>query len=258
MYACNALETKFLNIMRGVTLTAPSALYIGLYLSNPGETGEGVEITYTGYERQPITFSSPAAESGGLGVKNDTEISFAMAQADAGTVTHIGISDSKIGGEMLLYGKLTDDLIVSASEMPVILAGEIVYYLTGNLSNAYKTKFLNILRGQSITGCTPHLTLWSGNPESGGSELAGANYARVPVAFSAPAEAESGQMMSQNSAAVIFNRPTTPWGLWSYTAFYDAITGGEPVWVQEKLPAKEIKRGYMPKVDAGDIKVAIN
>ena len=93
MYACNTLETKFLNIMRGVTLTAPSALYIGLYLSNPGETGEGVEITYTGYERQLITFSAPAAESGGLGVKNDTEISFAMAQADAGTVTHIGISD---------------------------------------------------------------------------------------------------------------------------------------------------------------------
>lgn len=258
MYARNYFEEKILNIMRGVALTSPGTFYISLLLSNPGEADAGVEITYAGYERQAVTFTAPAPESGGIGVKNDAEISFPKAEADAGTVTHIGIYDSKVGGNMWLYGKLTDDLVVSAGEMPVILPGEVVYYATGNLSRAYKAKLLNVFRGQSIPGCSPYLSLWTGSPEDGGSELSGANYTRAAVTFAAPAESDSGQMMTSNSAAVNFNRPTTAWGLWSYSAVCDAETAGEPIWLQEKLPAKEIKRGYMPKVETGEVKVAIN
>ena len=39
MYATNYFETGILNVMKGITLTAPSQLFIGLFISNPTETG---------------------------------------------------------------------------------------------------------------------------------------------------------------------------------------------------------------------------
>ena len=44
MYATNYLERSFLNILKNITFTAPEEVYIGLYLTNPGEEGMGTEI----------------------------------------------------------------------------------------------------------------------------------------------------------------------------------------------------------------------
>ena len=94
--------------------------------------------------------------------------------------------------------------------------------------------------------------------EETGSELAGDNYARVALTFSAPSEQASGQMLVQNSLAVSFNRPSTPWGVWTYSAIYSAATGGEPVYLQELTEAITIKKGYMPTIDVGALKVGLN
>lgn len=258
MYATNEMERKFLETMRGVNLPANSSFFIGLFLSNPGEAGAGVEITYPGYERKPITFTPPAEQSGGIGIKNDKKIDFPESDADAGTVTHIGIFDSRVGGTMLLYGQLTEELPVQAKQTPVLLEGEVIYYMLGNLTNAYKTKFLNYFRGQPISGFTTHCSLFNGDPEDGGGELSGDNYARVPIAFDAPTESASGQMEMASTGDIAFNRPTSAWGTWTYTVFYDALTSGNPAWKQ-KLPEEQpLMRGYMPWIKASEIKVAIN
>lgn len=259
MYATNYLETAILNVLKGVTFTAPSQVYIGLYINNPTETGtSGVELSYAGYERMPITFSEPADESGGIGIKNDSQITFATSSISAGTVTYIGIHDSKVAGNMLAYGKLTDALVVSENEAPVLLPQEVGYFFNQNLSKSFKKKVLNIFRGQNLAGANPHFALFNGNPDSGGAELSGANYARVPLTFSSPEESESGQMVASNTNQVNFNRPTTAWGTWNYSAIYDALSNGEPIWVNVKAPAKEIKKGYMPTIAEGAIRVAIN
>jgi hypothetical protein len=47
MYATNYFETKILNIFSGTPCVAPSGLYVGLFLSNPTETGvAGTEVSY--------------------------------------------------------------------------------------------------------------------------------------------------------------------------------------------------------------------
>jgi len=259
MYATDYLEENFLNVMKGITFTAPANLYLGLYLSNPSETGTaGTEVIYPGYARKLVTFSAPAAESGGIGIKNESQIGFATSPANVGTVTHIGVSNSISGGNMLAYGELTEPLEISMGDAPVLLAGEIVFYLTGNLSNAYKTKFLNVFRKTNMTGISTYFALYSGNPEAGGSELSGANYARVPVTFSASTELASGQRQIENSTAAQFSRPSTNWGTWVYSALTDAVSGGSPVWVQARTPNKAIMKGYMPVVAAGNLRVAIN
>ena len=259
MYASNYLETAVLNTMRGQTFTAPSSVYVALYLSDPGETGTGgTEVSYAGYQRQSIMFSEPASEAGGIGFKNLSQITFPTPEQAAGTIQWIGIMDSQVGGNQLCRAELTEPLNIGSGEPPVFLAGDIVFYLTGNFSTAYKTRILNVFRGTSLTGFTPYFALYNGNPESGGAELSGDNYSRVALTFASPAEQESGQLMIENSAPASFNRPTTDWGVWSYSAIYNSTSSGEPVMFVQRTQQKEIKRGYMPTIASGAIKIGLN
>lgn len=259
MYACDYLEAGFLNVLRGVTFTAPAKCYLALFLNDPGESGSaGTEIGYPGYARKEIEFSEPASAGSGIGIKNLADITFATPQEPAGTITHIGIMNSLVGGNTLARGELTESLIIGANEPPVFLAGDVEFYLTGNLSAAYKARLLNVFRGISITGVTPHFSLWNGSPEAVGSELAGDNYARVPLVFGAPAEQASGQLMAETAQAASFNRPSTAWGLWSYSAIFNAASGGEPIYLQQLPEEIPIKKGYMPIMEQGAVKVGIN
>jgi hypothetical protein len=259
MYACDYLENGILNALRGVTFAAPAKCYLALYLNDPGESGTaGTEVSYTGYKRMEIDFSAPADSNGGIGVQNLTDITFPTPVSAAGTITHIGVMDSLTGGNMLARGELVEPLIIGAEEPPVFLAGDVLFYLTGNLSKAWKTKVLNILRGNSIQGITPYFSLWNGSPESSGSELSGDNYQRVPLTFGAPTEQTSGQIIARSSQAAAFPRPSTAWGTWTYSALYSAETSGEPVYIKPLTESVELKRGYMPTIAEGAVEVGIN
>lgn len=259
LYATNYFETAILNAMRGTTYSVPSTVYIGLFLSNPGETGAATsEISYTGYARQPISFSVPAQDGTAMRIQNSAQVTFPESSTDAGTVTYVGIMDSLTGGNMLVYGQLTDELVVYSGYAPVLLAGEVEYYLSGDMTNDMKTKVLNCLRGQNLTGFDCYFALFNGNPENGGSELSGDNYARVSLAMSAPAQAESGQAFIQNSSAANFPRPSDSWGIYSYSAIMNAANGGQPVWIKQVSPSREIKKGYMPIIGAGNVRLSIN
>lgn len=259
MYACDYLETGFLNVLRGVTFAAPTKCYLALFLNDPGESGaQGTEISYAGYARMEIVFSDPAATNGGIGIQNLSDITFAAPADAAGTVTHIGIMDSLVGGNMLARSELTESLVIGANEPPVFLAGDVLFYLTGNMSNAYKKRLLNVFRGISITGVSPCFSLWNGSPEQAGSELAGDNYARAPISFSAPSEQASGQLIVSNSTSTTFNRPSTAWGIWTFSAIYSAASGGEPIYIQALTEPVEVKKGYMPTIEPGALKVGLN
>lgn len=259
MYACDYLENGILNALRGVTFPAPAKCYLALYLNDPGESGlDGTEISYTGYKRMELDFSVPADSNGGTGIQNLTDITFPTPTAAVGTITHVGVLDSLSGGNMLSRGELVEPLVIGAGEPPVFLAGDVVFYLTGNLSKAWKTKVLGLFRGTSLQGITPYFSLWNGSPESSGAELAGDNYQRVPLTFSAPAEQASGQLIARNANPAAFPRPSTAWGTWSWSAIYSAETNGEPVCIKALTEAVELKRGYMPTIAAGAVEVGIN
>ena len=259
MYACDYFENGILNTLRGVTFAAPSRCYLALYLNDPGESGTaGTEVSYEGYKRMEIDFSAPADVSGGTGIQNMAEITFPTPAAAVGTITHIGVMDSQSGGNMLARGELIEPLTIGASEPPVFLAGDLMLYLSGNLSKAFKTKCLNVLRGQTLNGIAPYLSLWNGSPESSGSELAGDNYARMELTFGAPSEQTSGQVLIASASAVRFPRPTTNWGTWTHTAVYTAASGGEPVCVFQLTEALELKRGYAPTFPTGTVEIGLN
>lgn len=259
MYATDYFETKFLNVLRGTPFSAPSALYIGLYLSSPCESGTGgIEASYTGYERVAITFDAPTDMNNGKGTKNSTVLTFALAPSDSGTVTHIGISDAKTGGNMLLYGKLTDSLTIKANEAPTIQKGEIIYYLNGNLSSTYKKNLINVLRGTSIPSARPYIALFSGSPEVASNEFNADNYEREEATFSAPAGNVSGRMLIQTTNNIAFNVPSSDWGNLTNFAIMDDNTGGCPIYIGTISPSKEVKKGFNVQILAGNLKASID
>lgn len=258
MFATNLLEERILNTFLGVTAQAPTALYVGLYLNNPSETGQaGTEVSYTGYERQPIAFSTPGTLNGGIGIQNTTDITFAKSPIAVGTATHIGVHDSVTGGNMLLYGDFTESIQIDADEAPVIVGGQAQWWLTGQASNAFKTKCMNYLHGQDLLGFTPYYAMYSGNPEQGAAELTGANYARVPVTFTAPEEQVGGQAMIRNSERFATERATESWGTLVFAAIMDSQTVGSSVYYNQKTP-KEIRTGLMVIYDVNQLSISVN
>lgn len=259
MNATDYLESGFLNVLRGQTFAAPANIYLGLFLSSPGENGEaGTEVSYSGYARQVVAFSVPAASGAAVSIQSLAQMTFPKAQTAGGTAMHVGLFDSLSGGNCLAYGALSEGITIALGESPVVLAGDIKLSLAGQLSVAYKTALLNLFRGISITGVSPYLSLWNGNPEDAGAEMAGGSYARVAVTFSAPTAADSGQMVLEAAAGATFPRPTASWGTWAYTALMDAAADGAPICIVQEASAAEIKSGYRPTFEAADIRVALN
>lgn len=258
MYATNYFETAILNACRGIDITAPKQMYLALFLTNPNEDGAGTEVEYEGYKRLAINFSEPAVDANGVTIKNSEILTFATAPVDVGNVTHIGIMDSLTGGNMWAYSEPVDPLEVKANVAPVFTEGTLSFTFVGNMSDIYKTKFLNCLRGENVTGVQLYAALLSGDPASGGAELSGENYERMLVEMSAPVEGENGEAKISNNSTVAFPRPSGNWGRWTHTAFYDAKTAGGFVWKQEEATAWDIKTGRMPLMEAGAIEVSVN
>ena len=126
MYATNYFENAMLNLMRGASITAPSTMYLALFFCPPGDSGtEGQEITYSGYARQAVTFSAPAASGSGLVIENTALISFPEASTSAGNVTYVAVYDSLTSGNMYLWGQLDTPLAVQTGVSPVFRAGSV-------------------------------------------------------------------------------------------------------------------------------------
>ncbi len=258
MNATDYLESSFLNVLRGESLTAPSNVYLGLFLTSPSETGKGTEAAYGGYSRQQIQFGDPAVSGKTVSIQSTAQVTFPKATTAGGTAQHVGVFDSLAGGNCLAYGALSEGITIGMGESPVVLAGDIKLSLSGQLSTEYKKKLLNVFRGTTIAGATPHIALWNEHPEDSGSEPSGGDYARVPVTFSSPSPSDSGQTILEASVSVTFPRPTAEWGQWKYTSLQDAETGGHPIYIVQEATPTVIKKGYRPTFDATDIRVALN
>ncbi len=259
MYATNYLETAFLNTLRGQNLVAPSKVYLGLYLYSPGEEGTGIEVNYSSYQRQEIDFSAPITTGTTTEISTSKDIKFAETKDQLGTITHIGISDSLTGGNILAYGELTEVLSVTIGESPAIFKNDLKIYMTGadGLSKLYREKLLNVFRGQNIQSFIPHIALFTGDVDNGGIELAGDTYARLQAEFTAPEQTESGQAVIKNTTRLQFNKPTTNWGIWGCTVVMDSSVNGQAVFKKSR-ELKELKKGHVPYFEEKAIQLLIN
>lgn len=252
-------ETQVLKLFNGTQFTGFSNVYLTLSSQNPKEDGSGLlEPGYQGYKRMPIAFTPPAPLNNSIGIMNLSEIKFPEANVSGTTCEYIALYDSASGGNMLIYSPINGSgVAIEANKQPTLRVNEAKFWITGNLTDTFKTWILNTLNGQNILGFSPYATLYSGEPDNGGVELSGGNFARASIAFGNPTETANGQKNISNVAIVEYPVASQDIGAYNVDAVMSAQNSGQCL--TYVLGANdEYKRNDMSWYDIGDIVISIN
>lgn len=105
------------------SVTRPTAWYIGLFTSDPTDTGSaGTEVsTGTGYARTSVTFSVT-----GDTATNTAAVEFPAASGgNWGTITHIGVMTASSGGDMIVHSALTTAKAINDGDVFRIPTGDL-------------------------------------------------------------------------------------------------------------------------------------
>ena len=119
----NYLENKLLDhVLRNVSYTSPTTVYVGLYTSNPADDNSGTEVSGGSYARQILSVTTATA---GV-VTSSADVTFPQATGNWGTITHIGLLDALTSGNLLMHTPLTTSKLIET--------GDILKVPTGNLT----------------------------------------------------------------------------------------------------------------------------
>ena len=123
------LEVELIkHIFRTGSYTKPTALYMALFTAAPSDSGGGTEVTggsYARINRAPLD-ANWAATSGTDGLTdNVASIDFAVATANWGTITHMGIFDASTAGNLLFHGALTASKVINTNDQFKFAIGDL-------------------------------------------------------------------------------------------------------------------------------------
>jgi hypothetical protein len=118
----NYLEDKLLDhVLRNVSYTSPTTVYVGLYTSDPQDDNSGTEVSGGSYARQILNVTTA---SGGV-VTSDADITFPQATGNWGTITHIGLLDALTSGNLLMHTPLTTSKTIETGDILKIPVGNL-------------------------------------------------------------------------------------------------------------------------------------
>jgi hypothetical protein len=123
MSLTNAFETSTLKyLLTTDSVTRPTAWYIGLFTSDPTDTGAaGTEVSGNGYTRKVAAFTVT-----GDTASNSASIEFPAASGgNWGTVGWIGIMDASSGGNMIIHSALTAAKAINDGDVFRIPTGDL-------------------------------------------------------------------------------------------------------------------------------------
>ena len=124
MSLTNAFETHTLQyLLTTDSVTRPTSWYIGLFTSDPTDTGSaGTEVaTGTGYARTAVTFTVT-----GDTASNSAAVEFPAASGgNWGTVSHIGVMDASTGGNMIVHAALDTAKAINDGDVFRIPTGDL-------------------------------------------------------------------------------------------------------------------------------------
>jgi len=132
MPASNYVNTNSLKawLQGTVSITFPSTVYVGLFLTNPTSSGTGTEVSGSGYTRATATFGNPSSSGSSMVSSNTASVTFPQATGSWGTPQYFAIYDSLSGGNMLFYGSLPTAYAISSGMTPQFAAGALTVSAT--------------------------------------------------------------------------------------------------------------------------------
>jgi hypothetical protein len=118
----NYLENKILDhVLRNVSYTSPTTVYVGLYTTDPADDNSGTEVTGGSYARQILSVTTATA---GI-VTSSADVTFPQATAQWGTISHIGLLDAVSSGNLLMHTPLTTSRSVEVGDVLKISTGSL-------------------------------------------------------------------------------------------------------------------------------------
>lgn len=122
----NYLENKLLDhILKAVSYTSPTTVYVGLFTSDPTDAGSGTEVSGGSYARQVLSVTTA---SGGI-VTSSADVTFPQATANWGTISHIGLLDAITSGNLLMHTPLTTSKVIETDDILKINSGNLTVTL---------------------------------------------------------------------------------------------------------------------------------
>ena len=101
----NDLANKLINAtVRKVAYTTPAQAYVALYTSDPTKENTGIEVSAPTYYRMALTMGTPADGFS----ENISEMEWAVATTVWGTITHIGVMDAEVLGNLMYFTELVE------------------------------------------------------------------------------------------------------------------------------------------------------
>jgi hypothetical protein len=122
----NYLENKVLDhVLRNVSYSSPTTVYVGLFTSDPTDAGSGTECTGSAYARQTLSVTTA---SGGI-VTSSADVTFPQATGAWGTITHLGLLDALTSGNLLMHTPLTTSKSIDNGDILKISSGNLTVTL---------------------------------------------------------------------------------------------------------------------------------
>lgn len=126
----DVFEKKILdNIFRSASLGLDATnVFIGLFTVGPSDSAAGTEVVGGSYARVAVNRTGTGWDvaAGALATTSNTNaVSFPTATANWGTVTHFGIFDASIVGNLLYWADLTTPKAVNNGDTASFAAGAI-------------------------------------------------------------------------------------------------------------------------------------
>ena len=85
-----------------------------------GEAGTVTEVSGGAYARQSVTFTVS-----GNTASNNAAVEYPTATADWGTITHVGVYDQTLGGNLMAYAELSSPKNIETSDVFRVPSGDL-------------------------------------------------------------------------------------------------------------------------------------
>lgn len=120
-YAEAKILNRILNSQADADWAVITSVYVALFTAAPSDAGGGTEVATGSYARVTVTdgWTVVAGDA-----ENTADITFPTASANWGTITHVGIFDASISGNLLFHGALTTPRTVNTGGEAKFVAGD--------------------------------------------------------------------------------------------------------------------------------------
>ena len=221
----NWLELELLDhVLKTGAYSVPTNIYVALSTADPLDTGAGIAEPIGASYARVVMNSWNAA--GSRATANTSQITFAQAEQDFGTITHWAIYDAITGGNFLAHGDFTASKACPIGTNLYIAAGDIdpVFSAGGACTNLANKLLDHVFK---TTSYTPETNLYVGlfttsptDTGAAGTEVSGGAYAREIMNVWDIAAAGA----SENTNAITFTTATASWGTVTHFCILNHLT----------------------------------